>query len=140
MRTVHTSRQRGAALPSASTTQSRVIAADLDGVLIAGGASRIPLVTQMLSSHFQRPVIAAGGKSPATALAAGAVLSLGEFPAAAVRQHVQAAGEDGVKRPGAGGTEPQPRSLEVTLPLIVRSSPIIDGTILLALGPGLLEA
>ena len=30
--------------------------------------------------------------------------------------------------------------LEVTLPLIVRSSPMIDGTILLALGPGLLEA
>jgi len=30
--------------------------------------------------------------------------------------------------------------LEVTLPLIVRSSPTIDGTILLALGPGVLEA
>jgi molecular chaperone DnaK len=60
-----------------------VTAADLDGVLIAGGASRIPLVTQMLSSHFQQPVVATGGKSPATALAAGAVLSLGEFPAVA---------------------------------------------------------
>src|SRR5215813_11174006 len=30
--------------------------------------------------------------------------------------------------------------LEVTLPVIVRSSPIIDGTILPALGRGLLEA
>jgi hypothetical protein len=37
----------------------------------------------MLSSHFQQPVVATGGKSPATALAAGAVLSLGEFPAVA---------------------------------------------------------
>ena len=60
-----------------------VPAADLAGVLIAGGASRIPLVTQMLSSHFQRPVVAAGGTTPATALAAGAVLSLGKIPVVA---------------------------------------------------------
>lgn len=79
-----------------------VTAADLDGVLIAGGASRIPLVTQMLSSHFQRQVVAAGGTSPATALAAGAVLSLGEFPAVVPAPAAQA-GKQAVK-----ATKPKP--------------------------------
>lgn len=57
---------------------------DLECVLLSGGASRIPLVTQLLSRQFGRPVIVAGGKSPATAVAAGAAFSLEEAPAAVV--------------------------------------------------------
>lgn len=55
-------------------------AGDLASILIAGGSSRIPLVTQMLSTHFHRPVVTAGGQHAATAIAAGAVLALGNAP------------------------------------------------------------
>jgi len=58
-------------------------ARDLDYILVAGGSSRIPLVTQLLSRHFQVPVVTAGGKHAATAIAAGAVLALGSAPVTA---------------------------------------------------------
>ncbi len=60
-----------------------VAAADLAAVLTIGGSARIPFVTQLVSRQFQRPVVRAGGATPATAIAAGAVLALGETPAAA---------------------------------------------------------
>ncbi len=65
-------------------------AADVDCVLVSGGSSRIPLVTQLLSRQFHRPVLAPGA-DPATAIAAGAVLALGEIPATPVSPVVQAA-------------------------------------------------
>ncbi|WP_344605325.1 Hsp70 family protein [Sporichthya brevicatena] len=63
-----------------------VAAADLAAVLTIGGSARIPLVTQLVSRQFQRPVVRAGGATPATpatAVAAGAVLALGEASPAA---------------------------------------------------------
>ena len=60
-----------------------LVAADLDAVLVTGGSSRIPLITQLLSRQFHVPVISAGGQNAATAIAAGAVLSLGPITAKA---------------------------------------------------------
>lgn len=54
--------------------------ADLHSVLVSGGSSRMPLVTQLLSRQFGVPVLSAGGANPATAVAAGAVLALDTEP------------------------------------------------------------
>jgi hypothetical protein len=47
-----------------------VSAADLGGVLLGGGSSRIPLITQLLSTAFERPVVA--DPNPEFSLALGA--------------------------------------------------------------------
>ncbi|WP_212989280.1 Hsp70 family protein [Actinoplanes auranticolor] len=60
---------------------ARVAPADLDAVLLAGGSSRIPLIGQLLSTAFDRPVVAdphpehsiAMGAAVATALITGGV-------------------------------------------------------------------
>ena len=49
---------------------ARVTAGDLDGVLLVGGSSRIPLVAQMLSAELGRPV--AVDPDPTTVVARGA--------------------------------------------------------------------
>ena len=69
---------------------ARVRAADLDGVLLVGGSSRIPLVARMLSAELGRPVaidpdpttVVARGATWAAAAASGAVRpQSGPFPA-----------------------------------------------------------
>jgi hypothetical protein len=60
----------------AVVTSAGLVAGDLDCILITGGSSRIPLVTQLLSRQFHVPVVTAGGANSATAIAAGAVLAL----------------------------------------------------------------
>ncbi|HUR74510.1 MAG TPA: Hsp70 family protein [Sporichthya sp.] len=70
-----------------------LVAADVDCILLTGGSSRIPLVTQLLSRQFQVPVLAAGGANDASAGASGAVLALGH-----------------------AATEPTPPAAEPTLP------------------------
>jgi actin-like ATPase involved in cell morphogenesis len=60
-----------------------LVPGDLDHVLISGGSSRIPLVTQLLSRQFHLAVVNAGGQQPGTAVAAGAALTLPSSPSSA---------------------------------------------------------
>ena len=67
---------------------ARVAARDLDGVLLVGGSSRIPLVARMLSAELGRPVavdpdpttVVARGATWAAAAASGAVRSTRRRP------------------------------------------------------------
>jgi hypothetical protein len=68
-----------------------LVAADVDCILVSGGSSRIPLVTQLLSRQFQLPVLRAGGDKSASANATGAVLALAHLAPAPVEPTVPAA-------------------------------------------------
>ncbi|MFI7603061.1 Hsp70 family protein [Actinoplanes sp. NPDC049681] len=82
---------------------ARVAPEELDAVLLAGGSSRIPLVSQLLTAEFGRPVVAdphpehsiAMGAAVATALITG-----GESPFAAA---VTPASPDGAQKRAAAG-------------------------------------
>jgi actin-like ATPase involved in cell morphogenesis len=54
--------------------RAAVGSADIESVLLAGGSARIPLVTELLSAEFGRPVVA--DTDPKAAVALGAVLAL----------------------------------------------------------------
>src|SRR6185295_5560630 len=52
---------------------ARVEPAQLSAILLAGGSSRIPLVAQLLSTEFQRPVVA--DPHPEHSIAMGAAVA-----------------------------------------------------------------
>src|SRR6185295_13680891 len=52
---------------------ARVEPAQLSAILLAGGSSRIPLVSQLLSTEFQRPVVA--DPHPEHSIAMGAAVA-----------------------------------------------------------------
>ncbi|WP_248304234.1 Hsp70 family protein [Actinomycetospora sp. TBRC 11914] len=83
---------------------ARVAARDLDGVLLVGGSSRIPLVARMLSAELGRPV--AVDPDPTTVVARGAT-----WAAAAASGAIRPAGplSGPFPTPGTGGF-PRPRT------------------------------
>src|SRR6185295_19974635 len=90
---------------------ARVEPAQLSAILLAGGSSRIPLVSQLLSTEFQRPVVA--DPHPEHSIAMGAAWA----SAAAL----------GGGSPFNGAAVPQPRpetSTLVDLPATGGYSPI----------------
>jgi actin-like ATPase involved in cell morphogenesis len=72
---------------------------DLNAVLLVGGSSRIPLVSQLVSDELGRPV--AVDADPKTAIAMGAALAISPQPVTA-RPAAQGNGAPQVRPPGPG--------------------------------------
>ncbi|HET9255414.1 MAG TPA: Hsp70 family protein, partial [Pseudonocardiaceae bacterium] len=88
----------------ATLRSARLEPGELDAVLLVGGSSRIPLVTQLLSAGLSRPV--AVDADPTTAIALGAAQLALPIPAtAAAPQELPAAD------PPSPAGQPQPPSL-----------------------------
>jgi molecular chaperone DnaK len=68
--------ERTATLTSRVLEDKRLAPADIDGVLLVGGSTRMPMVSRFVQERFGRPAL--GGVNPDQAIALGAAIVAGE--------------------------------------------------------------